>query len=293
MHLDPFILSRIQFAFVISFHIIFPGVHVGIGGVAGDDRGRAPGHRQCALPAGLRFLAEDLCAFVRHGSGDRRRDGISVRHQLERAGGEDRVRSRGRCWATRHSPPSCWSPRSSASCSSGATACRRASTSSPAAWYPSARCSRRSGSSPITAGCRFRSDHTWSTARSFPADWWAITTGPVMLVRWPHMLFAAFLTTGMCVAATGAWYILRAIHRAEARVMLNWGLGIGRGHHSRAIVFRPSDGRVRAQVPADKIRRDRSALENRTARIRNLDRHSGSAARAQLVRDFGAEASAA
>ena len=49
--------------------------------------------------------------------------------------------------------------------------------------------------------------------------------GPVMMVRWPHMLLAAFLTTGMCVAATGAWYVLRGIHRAEARVMLHWGLG--------------------------------------------------------------------
>ena len=46
-----------------------------------------------------------------------------------------------------------------------------------------------------------------------------------MLVRWPHMLLAAFLTTGMCVAASGAWYTLRGIHRAEARVMLHWGLG--------------------------------------------------------------------
>jgi cytochrome bd ubiquinol oxidase subunit I len=59
-----------------------------------------------------------------------------------------------------------------------------------------------------------------------PADWWAIVTGPVMMVRWPHMLLAAFLTTGMCVAATGAWYTLRAIHQAEARVMLNWGLAL-------------------------------------------------------------------
>jgi cytochrome d ubiquinol oxidase subunit I len=46
-----------------------------------------------------------------------------------------------------------------------------------------------------------------------------------MRVRWPHMLLAVLLTTGMCVAATGAWYILRGVHRAEARVMLNWGLG--------------------------------------------------------------------
>jgi cytochrome d ubiquinol oxidase subunit I len=29
----------------------------------------------------------------------------------------------------------------------------------------------------------------------------------------------------MCVAATGAWYTLRNIHLAEARVMLHWGLG--------------------------------------------------------------------
>jgi len=30
----------------------------------------------------------------------------------------------------------------------------------------------------------------------------------------------------MCVAATGAWYVLRGVHRAEARVMLHWGLGL-------------------------------------------------------------------
>jgi len=40
------------------------------------------------------------------------------------------------------------------------------------------------------------------------------------------MLLAAFLTTGMCVAATGAWYTLRGVHRAEACVMLNWGLSL-------------------------------------------------------------------
>jgi len=62
--------------------------------------------------------------------------------------------------------------------------------------------------------------------RIIPADWWEITTGEIMRVRWPHMLLATFLTTGMCVAATGAWYTLRDVHRAEARVMLHWGLGL-------------------------------------------------------------------
>ena len=67
--------------------------------------------------------------------------------------------------------------------------------------------------------------HTIVDGKIIPADWWKIMLGPVMMVRWPHMLLAAFLTTGMCVAATGAWYVLRDVHRAEARVMLHWGLG--------------------------------------------------------------------
>ena len=68
--------------------------------------------------------------------------------------------------------------------------------------------------------------HTIVDGKIIPADWQQIVLGPVMMVRWPHMLFAAFLTTGMCVAATGAWYTLRNVHRDEGRVMLHWGLGL-------------------------------------------------------------------
>jgi cytochrome d ubiquinol oxidase subunit I len=68
--------------------------------------------------------------------------------------------------------------------------------------------------------------HSIVNGKILPANWWAIVTGPVMMVRWPHMLLAAFLTTGMCIAGCGAWYILRGIHRAEARVMLHWGYGL-------------------------------------------------------------------
>lgn len=59
-----------------------------------------------------------------------------------------------------------------------------------------------------------------------PTDWWAIVAGPVMRVRWPHMLLAAFLTTGMSIIATGAWYLLRRTHLREGRMMLNWGLAL-------------------------------------------------------------------
>jgi cytochrome d ubiquinol oxidase subunit I len=68
--------------------------------------------------------------------------------------------------------------------------------------------------------------HTIANGTIIPADWMQIVLGPVQMVRWPHMLLAAFLTSAMCVAATGAWYLLRGVHRDEARVMLHWGLAL-------------------------------------------------------------------
>ena len=68
--------------------------------------------------------------------------------------------------------------------------------------------------------------HTVIDGKLVPTDWWAITTGPVMRVRWLHMLLAAFLTTGMSIIASGAWYLLRRTHLREGRMMLNWGLAL-------------------------------------------------------------------
>jgi cytochrome d ubiquinol oxidase subunit I len=68
--------------------------------------------------------------------------------------------------------------------------------------------------------------HAIVDGKFVPVDWWSIVTGPIVRVRWPHMLLAAFLTTGMSIVATGAWYLLRGRQPAEARVMLHWGLGL-------------------------------------------------------------------
>ncbi|MBR1119915.1 cytochrome ubiquinol oxidase subunit I [Bradyrhizobium lablabi] len=57
-----------------------------------------------------------------------------------------------------------------------------------------------------------------------PVDWLKIIFNQVAMVRFVHMLLAAYLTSAFCVAATGAWYALRNIHYAEARVMLRMGL---------------------------------------------------------------------
>src|SRR5215469_5368489 len=39
-----------------------------------------------------------------------------------------------------------------------------------------------------------------------PTDWAKIVFSPVLWVRFPHMLLASYLTGAFCVAATGAWY---------------------------------------------------------------------------------------
>jgi cytochrome bd ubiquinol oxidase subunit I len=57
-----------------------------------------------------------------------------------------------------------------------------------------------------------------------PTDWYAIIFSPVVWVRFPHMLLASYLTGASCVAATGAWYLLRGEYHAEARIMLRMGL---------------------------------------------------------------------
>src|ERR1700757_3452555 len=59
-----------------------------------------------------------------------------------------------------------------------------------------------------------------------PNDWTKILFNSVVWSRFPHMLLAAYLTGAFCVAATGAWYVLRKTYHAEARIMLRMGLGL-------------------------------------------------------------------
>jgi len=59
-----------------------------------------------------------------------------------------------------------------------------------------------------------------------PDNWTKIIFNSVVWVRFPHMLLASYLTGAFCVAATGAWYVLRREYHAESRIMLRMGLGL-------------------------------------------------------------------
>ena len=43
----------------------------------------------------------------------------------------------------------------------------------------------------------------------YPADWWAIIFNPSFFVRFAHMLMAAYLSTAFVVAGVAAWYLLK------------------------------------------------------------------------------------
>ncbi len=54
----------------------------------------------------------------------------------------------------------------------------------------------------------------------FPADWWAIIFNPSFVVRYAHMLMAAYLSTAFVVAGVAAWYLLKDRFVEMARPML-------------------------------------------------------------------------
>ncbi|MFE1598980.1 cytochrome ubiquinol oxidase subunit I [Methylobacterium sp. ID0610] len=102
-----------------------------------------------------------------------------------------------------------------------------------------------------------------------PVDWWAIVMNEVVWVRFPHMILAAYVTSAFCVAATGAWYMLRGNGADEGRVMLAMALRlaailvplqIGFGHlvgdyvhDKQPAKFAAIEGRWEDEQPASEI----------------------------------------
>src|SRR5690625_2981266 len=61
---------------------------------------------------------------------------------------------------------------------------------------------------------------------AYPLDWIEVIFSPSFPFRLAHMLNAAYLTTAVVVLAVGARYLLRGEHPAEARTMLRMAVGM-------------------------------------------------------------------
>jgi len=60
--------------------------------------------------------------------------------------------------------------------------------------------------------------------RFLAADWWRIVFNPSFPYRFVHMVIAAYLATAFAVAATGAWHLRRDRNDASARVMFSMAM---------------------------------------------------------------------
>ena len=58
------------------------------------------------------------------------------------------------------------------------------------------------------------------------ADWWQVIFNPSFPYRFAHMVAAAYLTTAFIVAGIGAWYILRERSVPHGRIMLGMALSL-------------------------------------------------------------------
>jgi cytochrome d ubiquinol oxidase subunit I len=67
----------------------------------------------------------------------------------------------------------------------------------------------------------------WEGGRLVVKDWWRVVVNPSWLVRLPHMLCAAYLTGSFLVAGVGAWYVLNKKHQAFGRRTVSIGMAIG------------------------------------------------------------------
>ncbi len=68
--------------------------------------------------------------------------------------------------------------------------------------------------------------HEMRAGIAYPVSWFDIIFNPSFPYRLAHMLNAAYLTTAFVVIAVGARYLLAGRHAEEARVMLRMGIGL-------------------------------------------------------------------
>lgn len=225
MELDPVLLSRIQFAFVVSFHIIFPAFTIGLAAWLATIEGMRlatgrPVYRRVfdfwlkvfALSFGMGVVSGIVMAF---------QFGTNWSVLAERTGAIQGPLLGYEGFTAFLLEATFF----------GVMLLGRARV--PPWFYFMACCMVALGT--MASSFWILANNSWMQVpvghaivdgHIVPDDWWAIVSGPVMLVRWPHMLLGAFLTTGMSVIATGAWYRLRGHYGPEPAVMLHWGLGL-------------------------------------------------------------------
>jgi cytochrome d ubiquinol oxidase subunit I len=225
MDFDPVLLARLQFAFTISFHIIFPSFTIGLSayiatleivwGVTGEDRYKrisAFWTKIFAVSFAMGVVSGIVLSY-QLGTNWSRFSAVAGNIIGPLAGyevlmaffleatflsvllfGGDKV------------------PRWLHAFSAVAVA---VGTAMSAFWILSAN-----------SWMHTPAGHEMRGGIAYPVDWWAIVFNPSFPYRFTHMLNAAYLTAGFAVLAVGARYLLAGRHIEEARTMVRMAIGL-------------------------------------------------------------------
>ena len=222
MSLDPEFLSRLQFAWVVGWHILLPAFTIGLASfIAFLEGAYALTRRPVFLNLSqfwLRIFAISFGMGVVTGIVMPFQFGTNWSRLSDAAGNIISP-----LLAYEGSSRSSSNRRFSVCCCSAASWCRRRCISSPRYWSPPARCRRRSD--PATnSWMQTPVGYEVVDGLFYPKDWFAIVFSPSLPYRFAHTVSAFYVTTAFVVLGVGAYTVRRGQSPSEGRMMLRLAL---------------------------------------------------------------------
>ena len=121
---------------------------------------------------------------------------------------------------------------------------------------------------------------------AYPVDWIAIIFNPSFPYRFAHMFTAAYLTTSLVVLAVGARYLLKGRFPEEAKTMMRMGLGMVAILAPLQVLIGDQHGLNTLKHQPAKVAAIESHWDGNGARRARAVRHSQREGRAQRLRDL-------
>jgi cytochrome d ubiquinol oxidase subunit I len=225
MELDVVLLARIQFAFTVAFHIIFPSFTIGLSAWiatllvvwrrTGNDRYRELAHfwtKVFAVSFAMGVVSGLVLSYQFGTNWSHFSDVVGnvvaplIGYEVLTAFFLEATFLGIMLFGWKRVPP--WLHVTSA-------VCVAVGTMSSAFWILSAN-----------SWMQYPAGHVVRDGIAYPDDWLKIVFSPTFPMRFAHMLLAAYLTTSFVVLAIGARYLLAGVHKTYGRIMLHMGLGM-------------------------------------------------------------------
>jgi cytochrome bd ubiquinol oxidase subunit I len=226
MDLDPIMLSRIQFAFAISFHILFPAFTIGLAAwlvvleslrhITGREvylRLSVMWTKIFAVSFGMGVVSGIVMSFQFGTNWSRFSDitgnvlGPLINYEVLTAFFLEATFLGIMLFGRNRVPPALHL---------FATAAVAVGTLISAFWILSANSWMHT-----PAGAELRDDGIF-----YVTSWWEVVFNPSFPYRFAHMITAAFLTTAFVVAGVSAWWLLHGRHIHYGRIGLSMALGL-------------------------------------------------------------------